>query len=88
MQRFLESEVATANMPRIRIQPKSTKRFKGSDEYPGYPMSSSANNYQNMRGFTNMMDVKGGHKTELYDYNRGKSDHKPRLNYELLIAKA
>jgi hypothetical protein len=72
MERYLEAEVATANMPRIRVQPKSTKRFKtnnNDDLLGGYPISNSNKNSYHNRNYSNFLDASARHQTEInYEY--------------------
>lgn len=90
MERYLQAEVATANMPRIRVQPKSTKKYRSNnhdDLLGGYPMSGSNKNSYHNRNYSNFMDASARHLVG-DNYQRQKSDHKPRLNYDVLIARA
>lgn len=87
MEDFLRNEVAIANMPRIRVQPRSSKKGSIDDIMSGYGMSGSNRNSVGGRNFTNFL----GASSKYYDIGNAvdhKKQDKPRLNYEVLIAKA
>lgn len=69
MQGFLKNEVAIANMPRIRVQPRSTKKGSTDDMMGGFGISNTIRNSIGNRHFSNFL---GNNK--LYDL--GGSDYK------------
>jgi len=86
MEGFLRTEVAVANMPRIRVQPKSTKRSKNEDMMGGFTISPPQNNYG--RKFSNFLDGSARNIQDFTSLTGNKKSGKPRLNYDVLIAKA
>lgn len=89
MEGYLKTEVAIANMPRVRVQPRSNKKYMQEDLLSGYPMSGTNKNaFNNGRNFANFMDSSTQRQHESTSIEYRKSERKPRLNYELLIAKA
>lgn len=85
MGEFLKNEARVANMPRIRVQPKSTRHKPTSVDF--------SSNFQmagkQMHNISPMVyQTHGGDLMSLRVKKDVSEKRKPRINYELLIAKA
>lgn len=79
MGEFLKNEARVANMPRIRVQPRSTRHKPTSVDF--------SSNFQ-MAGKPLIYATHGGDLMSLRVKKDTSEKRKPRLNYDILIAKA